>query len=264
MKSEQESLNILKQYLVILGKLLQICRDLKKALIDHPQNDPAKDILLGFLTKSNHSLEGILLLYRRSLYHEAQSIIRIIFELAVTFLSFVKILQKNPKDACLRVWDSVMLEKIKQQKASKFKGLHLIPDAPVAQELLDQEHEIAQRYSESEIKKIKKHGFSGLNVEQRANQVGLSEYYNIVYRNFSRNVHSTDFMELALFNNPNLLKKMRYSEYTESRDYIGCDVTFISGAAIVATLNDIFQLNFDRRLLNISRLREELRLLNKG
>lgn len=263
MPSEQETLNTLKQHLVILGKLQRNCRELQKALIEHPQNDPAKTILLGFLTKSNHSLDAIILLYKRSLFHEAQSIIRIIFELSVTFLSFAKMLRSNPKEACLRVWDSVMLEKVKQQKASEFKGLDLIPGAPTPQEFLDQEREIANRYSESELKKIKKHGFSGLNVEQRAQQASLSDYYNIVYRNFSRNVHSTDFMELTLLHNPKLLEKMPFSEYTESRDFIGCEITFISAAGIAGSINDIFQLNFDRRLLHVYKLREKLKLSRK-
>ena len=108
------------------------------------------------------------------------------------------------------------------------------------------------------MNKIKKHGFSGLNVEQRAQQAGLSDHYNIVYRNFSRNVHSTDFMELALFHNPEMLKKISFENYTDSRDYIGCEITFISSFGIAETINDIFQLNFDRRLMNLYKKREEL------
>lgn len=264
MTSEQETLNTLKQYLVILSKLQRKCRELQKALIEHPQNDPIKTILLSFLTKSNHSLDAIILLYKRSLFHEAQSLIRIIFELFVTFLAFEKMLRRNPQEAGMRVWDSVMLEKIKQQKASEFKGLDLIPGAPTSQDFLNQEREIANRYSDSELKKIKRHGFSGLNVEQRARQAGMSDYYNIVYRNFSRNVHSTDFMELTLFHDPNILEKMPFSSYTESRDFIGCEITFISAGGIVAAINGIFQLNFDRRLMNLYKLREELQQSRKS
>ena len=264
MSREQETLNILKQYLVILVKLQRKCRELQKALIDHPQNDPIKTILLSFLTKSNHSLDAIILLYKRSLLHEAQSLIRIIFELFVTFLAFEKMLRRNPQEAGMRVWDCVMLEKIKQQKASEFKGLDLIAGAPTPQDFLTQEREIAKRYSEPELKKIKRNGFSGLNVEQRAQQAGMSDYYNIVYRNFSRNVHSTDFMELTLLHNPNMLGKLSFPDYTESRDFIGCEIAFISAAGIAATINDIFQLNFDRRLMNIYKLRENLQLLRKS
>ncbi len=173
-------------------------------------------------------------------------------------------LQRDPREACMRVWDSVMLEKIKQQKASEFKGIDLIPGAPTPQDLLAQECEIANRYSESELKKIKKHGFSGLNVEQRARQAGLSDYYNIVHRNFSRNVHSTDFMELALLHNPNMIEKMLFSNYTDFRDLIGCEITFISAAGVAATINNIFQLNFDRRLMKLYKLRKKLQQSRKS
>lgn len=258
MAIKKENRNALTHYLFILEKLKRVCRELQSRLIEHPQNDPIKNILLGFLTKSNHSLDAITLLYKRSLFHEAQSLIRIIFELFVTFLAFERMLRRDPMDAAIRVWDSVMLEKIKQQKMSEFKGLDLIPGAPTPQDLLDQEVEITNRYSDLELKKLKKHGFSGLNVEQRARQAGLSDHYNIVYRNFSRNVHSTDFMELTLFHNPEMVKIISFESYTDSRDYIGCEITFISAAGIAATINDIFQLNFDRRLINLHKKREEL------
>jgi hypothetical protein len=258
MSSEQKTLSTLKQYLVILGILQRKCRELQQALINHPQNDPIKTILLGFLTKSNHSLEAIILLYKRSLFHEAQSLIRIIFEVFITFLAFEKMLRQNPREAGMRVWDCVMLEKIKQQKASDFKGLDLIPGAPTPQDFYEREREIAKRYNESELNKLKKYGFSGLNVEQRAKQVNMSEYYNIVYRNFSRNVHTTDFMELTLLNNPNLLGAMHFSDYTDYRDFIGCEIAFISASGVAATINDIFQLHFDRELMNLHNLRKKL------
>lgn len=261
MSSEQKTLNTLKQYLVILGKLQRLCRDLQKALIDHSQNDPIKTILLGFLTKSNHSLNAIILLYKRSLFHEAQSLIRIIFELFITFLAFEKMVRQKPREAGMRVWDCVILEKIKQQKSSEFKGLDLVPGAPTPEDFFDQEREIANRYSESELKTLKKHGFTGLNVEQRAQQAGMSDYYNIVYRNFSRNVHSTDLVELTLLHNPDLIESMHFSNYTDYRDFIGCEITFISAAGVAATINDIFQLNFDRKLMNLYNRRKKLQEL---
>lgn len=227
--------------------------------MEHPQNDPAKNILLSYLTKISHTLEAVILLYNHSLYHEAQSLIRIAFELYVTFLSFLQILHRSPIEACTRVWDSVMLEKVKQQKASGFKGLDLIPGAPTAQELLKTEKEISLKYSDKELNKLRKHGFSGLNVEQRARQAGLSSLYDIVYRNFSRNVHSTDLTELTLFNDPQMVKLIPFSDYTESRDFIGCDVAFLSAFGIAEAINGIFQLNFDRRLKRVISRKEKFK-----
>ena len=42
---------------------------------------------------------------------------------------------------------------------------------------------------------MRRNGFSGLSIEERARQLGLSTEYNIIYRNFSRNIHNTDYTE---------------------------------------------------------------------
>jgi hypothetical protein len=39
------------------------------------------------------------------------------------------------------------------------------------------------------------HRLFGTAIEERAKHVGLSTEYRIVYRNFSRNIHNTDYME---------------------------------------------------------------------
>ena len=106
---------------------------------------------------------------------------------------------------------------------------------------------------------MRKHGFSGLNVEQRARQAGLSSLYDIVYRNFSRNVHSTDLTELTLFNDPQMVKLIPFSDYTESRDFIGCDVAFLSAFGIAEAINGTFQLNFDRRLKRVISRKEKFK-----
>ena len=84
-----------------------------------------------------------------------------------------------------------------------------------------------------------------------------ADLYDIVYRNFSRNVHSADFAELLHMNEPALLDD-RYSEYLESRDAVGCEVAFISAAAIADTVNEIFELGFKGRLKRVITRRETL------
>jgi hypothetical protein len=217
-------------------------------LLKNPEHDVAKNILLSYLRKTNNSLEAIILLYEHSLFHEAQSLIRILFELHTTLLSFVDMLQHDPIEACKRVWDSVMLEKVKQQRASNFEGLDLIPGAPSREQLIETEDNIKRRYSNVDLGKIRKNGFSGLNVEQRAKQAGLSSIYDIVYRNFSRNIHSTDIMELTLLNDPEVIVGLHFTNYVESRDLVGCEVIFVSVAGTIDIFNKIFRLDFEQPL----------------
>ncbi|MHB8109435.1 MAG: DUF5677 domain-containing protein [Syntrophorhabdaceae bacterium] len=217
-------------------------------MLINPEHDVAKNILLSYLRKTNNSLEAIIMLYEHSLFHEAQSLIRILFELHTTLLSFVDMLQHDPIEACKRVWDSVMLEKVKQQRASNFEGLDLIPGAPSREQLIETEDNIKRRYSNADLGKIRKNGFSGLNVEQRAKQAGLSSIYDIVYRNFSRNIHSTDIMELTLLNDPEIIVGLHFTNYVESRDLVGCEVIFVSVAGTIDIFNKIFRLDFEQPL----------------
>lgn len=64
-------------------------------------------------------------------------------------------------------------------------------------------------------------------MEDRARQAGAEEHYGIVYRNFSRNVHGSDFNELMLVNDPSMLEEHRAGLF-EARDGIALDVAFIA------------------------------------
>lgn len=64
---------------------------------------------------------------------------------------------------------------------------------------------------------MRRHGFSGLSIEERAKQIGLSTEYNIVYRNFSRNIHNTDYMEHIA--ERGAIGKERWQCYQDVRDH---------------------------------------------
>ena len=81
-------------------------------------------ISLGFLRKSTNTHKAIRLLAREGLYEECQILARAVFELRVTFECFVDMLRNNPGEACGRVIDAMMLEKIKQ-----LESVDYYPDA---------------------------------------------------------------------------------------------------------------------------------------
>jgi hypothetical protein len=220
---------------------------MQQSLRQYPRKDVPKDFILAFLTKGIQTLEAILLLQKNELLHEAQVLVRVAFEVCVTFDAFARLLGRSPREACMRVLDCTQLEKLKQQRASGFKGHNLVPGAPSPGEWQRIEKELASRYSEAELRAMRKHGFSGQSVEGRARGAGLADIYNIVYRNFSRNVHSIDLSELLMLNDPALLPHGRF-DYFESRNGVASDVAFISAIEIAATVNAIFRLGFDRRL----------------
>jgi hypothetical protein len=151
-----------------------------------------------FVLKATRTLKAVIILFEGGLCEQAQALVRILFELRLNFDCFLQMASKDYRLACFRIIDAMMLEKIKQQRASNFAGLGMIPDSPTIENFETAEKEIASRYTLEEIKRLKKYGFTGVPIEQRAKMTGHEEAYDIEYRNFSRNIHSTDYMELYM------------------------------------------------------------------
>ena len=121
---------------------------------------------------------------------------------------------KDPHDAFFRLRDSMMFEKIKQARAANFMGI----PAEMIKNLENDEKDIASRYAPEDLHRMRKHGFTGVPIEQRASLTGHEAAYSVVYRNFSRNVHSTDYMESYL--KSEIYDLPDQAEYLESRDVV--------------------------------------------
>jgi hypothetical protein len=207
---------------------------------------------LAFVTKAETCISAVAALYRLGLPTEAQVHVRVAFELHVRFFRFVELVSTNPKAACQRLVDAITLEKVRQQRCSNFAGLDEFgakhPNAPSRESLLKSEKEIAARYAPDELAAIKKHGFAGASVEQLARAAGVDRTYNVIYRNFSRNVHSGDFVEMILSNSGWLWEEQHRAEYVSVRDKYAVDVALGSVGAVADLVNDWFALGYDRRL----------------
>jgi len=183
-----------------------------------------------------------------------------VFELRLNFDCFLNMASKDHKSTCLRIIDAMLLEKIKQQKASNFAGLGMIPDSPTIADFEKSEKEIASRYSEDDLKKIRKYGFTGLPIEQRAILTGHDEAYNIVYRNFSRNIHSTDYVEHYMLQGYFDLEKMH--DYHKSREIVTLYTAIFSTGGIAEFANLAFDCGFDAEIKAIGLRQEKLKNLN--
>ena len=85
-------------------------------------------ITLGFFSKATRTLKAIGLLYENNLNEEAQALVRILFETYIYFFMFLLMMRDDPESTFYRVGDSMILEKVKQQRESKFVGLDLLPE----------------------------------------------------------------------------------------------------------------------------------------
>ncbi|MBK6617921.1 MAG: hypothetical protein IPG31_05960 [Nitrosomonas sp.] len=75
------------------------------------------------MTKATETLSAVNVLYAHNLAEPAQALIRILFELRINFDCFRHMAAQDPHDAFSRLRDSMMLEKIKQARASGFMGI---------------------------------------------------------------------------------------------------------------------------------------------
>ena len=91
-----------------------------------------------------------------------------------------------------RYLDWTILDKLKHLREVDFyKGTVMESDIRNTN-YEDAEQDIKTRYSEAEIKAMKRHGFSGCSFEVRAKAVGLVSMYSYCYRIASRNIHLFD------------------------------------------------------------------------
>jgi hypothetical protein len=174
-------------------------------------------IIDALLVKSVDTLRAVQLLYRSGLPIQAQALIRMLFEVRVDIELFMRACAADPAEAVHKVLDAMMLQKISQQRQSKFLGLASVAGAPSREKMLNDEQQLFAKYGRETAKKMRKHGFSGLSIEERAVQIGLSTEYNIVYRNFSRNIHNTDYMEHLA--ERGAIGKQRWQCYQNVRDH---------------------------------------------
>ncbi len=238
----------------LIDKWKELNHDLHQALqqidVELTPKD-TQDVFLilfsGFIHKATKTLYAINLLYENNLPEEAQAIIRILFELRITFCCFLTMKFNDPKAGYERILDSMILEKAKQARASNFGGM----TEDEKKNILSAEQAASQKYSPEELKNLKKNGFTGMNIEERAKLCGEQDDYNVAYRNFSRNVHSTDYLERFISHKD--LRREDHDEYISSRDIYSLSLAFISANEIARNANNFYKLNFNAKLEQLTK-----------
>jgi hypothetical protein len=151
---------------------------------------------------------------------------------------FLRRASEDPTEAARSVIDAMRLEKIKQQRQSEFRGLELVQDAPSPETLLALEEELVALYGKTAVNAMRRHGFSGQSIEDRAKELDLSDLYNVVYRNFSRNVHGTDYMEHI--GAQSTASVTHWSEYVDLRDHVALSTAITCTWQMATLVNGMF------------------------
>lgn len=148
---------------------------------------------VAFYYKAVDLFDGILQLQKLDLFEDAQILIRSLFETNLNYGFFVRLSEEEGfENACKKVFYSLIIMK---KKDAILQEKVLKEAIWTSSELEKIVVDIELEYDDEYIKKIKKHGFTGMNIEQRARLDDKVEWYHSMYRNFSRNAHANDLVE---------------------------------------------------------------------
>lgn len=177
-------------------RLLEIATKLDAQMRTHPiSRTPPGRIATSFYRKAVNTTKAIQLLKEQRLIEEAWILLRVLLETHVNLLYFLK---ANPKDMCKRYADAAVLDKLKHLRAVSFyEGTSKSP-LHLREEWEAMELHIQGRYSPQDVKAMRRNGFSGLQFENRAKQVGLKDMYDACYRPASRSIHMFDPAETTV------------------------------------------------------------------
>lgn len=151
-----------------------------------------ESVISAFVGKIGRSLEAMATLWQQGLDEDAAVIGRTMLEAVIDFRYFQIAAEQKHLDKLLSAWQLERIWQIEQMTKE------LPPDLAAALQDADEESEkkeLLAQFSSDEIKTIKRHGYTGRSVFERARLVGLTKEYATIYRLTSRNVHARDLDE---------------------------------------------------------------------
>jgi Family of unknown function (DUF5677) len=212
-----------------------------------------------FVLQAGQGTRAIASLYKDNLKEPAQIVVRTVIECRLNFDIFLLRFLREPTDTMRLMLDAMVLEKIKQMESVNFRGLDLIPGPPTQDEFRQREREIKARRSPSEVKALRNYGFSKMTAEQRAREMHHSDMYNVVYRNFSRNIHGSDYAECLARELE--LHTVPYAIYTLERDKVSFSTATFCATGILDLTVRFFRFPMLRR---VTSLRKQANKLQRG
>ena len=238
-----------KQWHELLEGLGSVCVCIAEGLDFALEGNVAARIAHALFKKGFDTYRAIEVLYAESLPIPGQVLVRVLLESRMDLELFLRLSAEDPRRATRRLVDTMMLEKVRQQRQSGFRGLELVDGAPSPEVLLALEERLVERYGKNCVRAMRRHGFSGLSVEERARELGLGDLYNVVYRNFSRNVHGTDYMEHIRLQG--IGNGSELADYEDLRDHVALSTAITCLLHMAELMSDQFDYGLNDRLNEI-------------
>lgn len=177
-------------------RLLTVSNRLAIALQRHEvAKTPQGMILVALFKKAVNTFRAIQFLKSERLIEESWILLRVLLEAHINLIFFLK---SGMTKMTKRWMDAAMLDKLKYLREVKFFEGTAFAHMGKREEWEKSEAKILTRYSKDELHAMRRNGFSGLPVQQRADAVGLVSMYQECYRIASRSVHRFDPAETGM------------------------------------------------------------------
>ncbi len=219
MSYTEESLLFLNKKLNTLSYAL-----LQELLLYLDSMGSSEKVLVSFFHKYVDVLRGIILLQDNKLMEDAQILIRVLFEVNLNIGDFVSLVNKLGDSEALSI---IQKQSYKMAKKNPFQKMA-----------------ISEKYHELDYyeEKLKKYDPFEKTLEERAKSQNIIDWYNGMYRNFSRNVHARDWVEYLLKND---IDDQEVNDYFVSRNLVGMEHSFLASIQIMKFFNQHFNLGAD-------------------
>ena len=199
-----------------------------------------ESILFAYHYKSVDTSDGIIQLYKHNLPECSQALFRVLFETYIKHDELLIVAREQGKSKALELaLDSMMLMANKrvntQEKYVEFQNRPNIKN-------------IEQKYSRETINKIKRYGFSKIPIDQLAKKHNKDHIYQMLYRNFSRNIHADDAQEYILKFSEN-----EWKDHIIQRDEVAISEAFKISMEMVLRMNKAFEMKLDTELESIQK-----------
>lgn len=237
-----------EKHFILLQRLKCLSRVSYLSFIHGFQPDIPSSILCWLFEKSIDLVDGIIQLHKESLDECGQALIRVLFETYLKYIHFVNLMTSTSQEnASIFVIETIVLMKEKST---------LEQDKTIAEggftELLGNLEHLHNKHHKN-LKKIKNYGFLLDSIENIARKYNKIHEYQIMYRNFSRNIHANDLVEY--FRKQGYLDK---DDYIETRNTAAFDLVLRVFIEMMTHMNHIFTLKMSEE---IQKIQEEYKAL---
>lgn len=206
------------------------------------QPDGPVIIHVSFYHRAIDLVDSIVTLHVKNLVEPSLALVRILFENHLKYCFFIdKSKEIGSILAMKKYFESIVIEKhhaaLQQDKTAE--GNKFSFQMGYVSSIFDQ-------YDKETLDKIRLHGFPQKSIKKLAKNYNLSHEYHLLYKNYSRNIHASDFQEYFF-----KLDETEYIHKYTLRNRVALDICFRLFSIAMLAMDGCLELSNKQQLIKI-------------